>query len=80
MGGVCLLTRQLSPVLKGYYSLICSGIMINISMKKPTTLEQRFKLASLAAEQFGHTTIPILVDPMDNNVNKAFGNLNLVPG
>jgi len=35
-------------------------------------LAERYKLASLSAEKFGFTTIPVLVDPMDNNVNKTF--------
>jgi len=40
--------------------------------KRPTTLEQRLKLAQVSAEKFGMSTVPILVDTMDNNANIAF--------
>jgi len=36
-------------------------------------MQERYRLAKLSAEKFGMSSIPILVDPMDNNANIAFG-------
>jgi len=39
---------------------------------RPKTLEQRMKLARVSMEQFGMSSVPVLVDLMDNNANSAF--------